>query len=55
MWSNLKEDALLLGGFWTALGITYILYCKVRKRPLFKRHDLSLTSGTDIHVAKSTL
>lgn len=55
MWTNLKEDALLLGGFWTALGITYILYCKVRKRPLFKRHDLSLTSGTDIHVAKSTL
>ena len=55
MWTNLKEDALLLGGFWTALGITYILYCKVRKRPLFKRHDLSLTSGADIHVAKSTL
>lgn len=55
MWCNLKEDALLLGGFWTGLGMIYILYCKVRKRPLFKRNDLTLTAGTEIPVAKSIL
>lgn len=53
MWCNLKEDALLLGGFWTFLGIGYILYCKIRKRPLFKRADIPLTQGNEISVAKS--
>ena len=55
MWCNLKEDALLLGGFWTLLGMIYVLYCKICNRPLSKRNKNFIAKENDIQVAKSIL
>lgn len=55
MWCNLQEDALILGGSWTLLGIIYVLYCKIRKRPIFKKNSISSLQEEEIPAAKSIL
>ena len=41
MWCNLEEDSFLLGTSWSIVGIIYLIYCKTRKKFIYKQKMLS--------------